>query len=145
MKEENLPLTVENRKSSVFSPITQKDLNLSFEGITQVEKHFLNLVRNYRSQTWLHSQICDLIEVILEEAVSTSVEHLAVQTLMSEAEDKDLPIEDKATLYEDIKTAISTDDETMNEIVSDWGDVIQDRALGELIPLDEDEIKRLDK
>lgn len=114
--------------------LTEEDKVISLEGITRVEKHFLNLVRNFKSQEWLAGLIADNLDEIISSLVNKTAEDEAIREVVSAVKLANTDEDNAYNLFFENYTCIMENEEFVEEKTNQWLGVVMETLDGELKP-----------
>ena len=114
--------------------ITKEDKEMHYECISEVEKNFINFVRNFRSQEWLKGMTLSYIEDTINDMVDLTVGEIAFEGAtkfmsLSNTEPKKA-YQHFLSAKDNIDTFMEEDE--LDEIICKWEDVIKSTVIDNL-------------
>ena len=131
--------------------ITKEDKNMHYECITEVEKNFINFIRNFRTQEWLKGMTLELTEDAISDMVDLSLGEIAFESALQFKDICKSDVQETYRRFNDIKDNIEkyVDPQEMEELVKQWGKMVKSSVVCDLIELSDSteflEEKSIDK
>lgn len=124
-------------------PVSKEDLEMSLEGITTVEKWFLNIVRIFRSESWLRDRVIEEVHEITSFFQDKAIDNISLQVLSDMMKSGEVTESNMFETFEELKENVP-DDIAENEFRHEAKYVIR-QVFGDLAELDESEFKKLEE
>ena len=118
--------------------ITEEEQGMSYELITEVEKAFINLTRNFRSQIWLKHYLLNCIDETVEDMVNISLEEMAYTATQKLIELGELTTEESFhhfSMTKETPRKVMTEEE-FKDLYDCWKEQVQKTINSDIVDID---------